>query len=297
MYPRRQGVAKNSYIAARSAEWQIPVGLELVAAGIMLLGCLTLPESTRWLLSQNRPDEAWRSLAWIRGIGTDSEDAATHDEFTETQAGLRAEQAAQQDFRLSEIVTEPANRLRFFVGPVMFIFQNTTGSSALAVFGPQYFKLLVGSTGTRDLLLTGLFGAVKVIACTFFIWVLAERFGRRTLLVGGSALMAVCMLITALIVDEIPTESGSGVTSAGRATVAMIYLDIMVSYVFFSLELSYCVLVGKSDASRFTTAPGAPFPGPTSQKSSPRASAPSGSPRRCSPTGPPRCASPLPAPT
>jgi hypothetical protein len=114
---------------------------------------------------------------------------------------------------------------------MLFIFQNTTGSSALAVFGPQYFKLLVGSSGNRNLLLTGLFGAVKVVACSFFIWFLAERFGRRSLLTGGSALMAICMLITAMIVKFIPTESsnGSNVTAAGKATVAMIYLDIMVS--------------------------------------------------------------------
>lgn len=223
----KQGVAKNTHLAKTSAEWQIPVGLELVAAGIMLLGCLTLPESTRWLLSKGRDDEAWRTLAWMRG-GEDN-DGKTRDEFAETRLGLRAEQAAREAFSLRELL-EPANRLRFFIGPMLFVFQNTTGSSALAVFAPQYFKLLVGSSGTRDLLLTGLFGAVKVISCTFFIWVLAERFGRRTLLTGGSALMAVCMLITALIVDEIPTQSSSNVTSAGRATVAMIYLDIMASH-------------------------------------------------------------------
>lgn len=151
----------------------------------------------------------------------------TQEEFKETQLGLRAEEAAKESFSIKELL-EPANRLRFFIGPMLFIFQNATGSSALAVFAPQYFKLLVGSSGTRDLLLTGLFGAVKVIACTFFIWVLSERFGRKTLLTGGSALMAICMLVTALIVDEIPTQSGATVTHAGRATVAMIYLDIMV---------------------------------------------------------------------
>ena len=208
-----------------SREWQIPIGLQLVSSGILLLGTFTLPESTRWLLTQNRSDEAWKSISWIRG----DDGEKTIAEFNETQLGLKAELAAREGFSIREL-WQPANRLRFFVGPMLFIFQNTTGSSALAVFGPQYFKLLVGSKGNRDLLLTGLFGAVKVIACTFFIWVISERFGRRNLLTGGSALMAICMLITALIVKYIPTDKSTTVTSAGKATVAMIYLDIMVRY-------------------------------------------------------------------
>jgi hypothetical protein len=185
---------------------------------------LTLPESIRWLLTKNRKEEAFKALVWMRG----NDGQKTQDEFTETQLGLRAEAIEREGFRLKELL-EPANRLRFMIGPLLFVFQNATGSSALAVFAPQYFTLLVGSSGNRNLLLTGLFGAVKVIACTFFIWVLSERIGRRWTLAGGAALMACAMLITALIVDYVPTQSTGSVTAAGRATVAMIYIDIMVS--------------------------------------------------------------------
>lgn len=281
-----QGVAKNKHIASYSAEWQIPVGLELVALGIMLLGCFTLPESSRWLLTQGRNDEAWRALAWIR----DDEGERAQYEFTETQLGLQAEEAAREAFSLKELL-EPTNRIRFFVGPTLFIFQNATGSSALAVFGPQYFKLLVGSSGNRDLLLTGLFGAVKVIASSFFIWVMAERFGRRSLLTGGSVMMAACMLVTALVVDEIPTESNATVTDAGRAVVAMIYLDIMVSSSSVAATANVTAPPpffyddNLTSNTRCITAHGVPSHGHTLPKYSPRAFALSVWRRPCSHTG------------
>lgn len=269
-----QGVAKNTSIAGTSKEWQIPVGLQLISGGILLIGTFTLPESIRWLLTQNRTDDAWKSIIWIRGGDTPK----TRDEFTETQLGLQAERAEREGFSLRELL-EPANRLRFIVGPLLFIFQNATGSSALAVFAPQYFKLIAGSGTNRNMLLTGLFGAVKVIACTFFIFFLAERLGRRATLVGGSALMAICMLITALIVDYIPTQSTANVTPAGKATVAMIYLDIMVRSAYLLRTMAMLIL------SRYTTAPGDRCPGPTCQRSSQPGSGPSGWQLACLHTG------------
>ncbi|KAJ5629081.1 hypothetical protein N7490_011309 [Penicillium lividum] len=215
------GVKQSASISGTTREWQIPVGLQLVSGGALFILTFTLPESIRWLSIQNRNEEAWKSMEWMRG----GDNQKTRDEFAETQLGLQAERAERESFSFRELL-EPANRLRFFVGPMLFIFQNATGSSALAVFAPQYFKLVAG--GNSDMLLTALFGAVKVIACSFFIFFLSERLTRRSSLVGGSLFMGICMLITALVVDKTHTTIDGNTTAAGRATVAMLYLDIMI---------------------------------------------------------------------
>jgi MFS family permease len=50
-----------------SAEWQIPVGLQLVPGAILGLGMLLTKESTRWLAKTGRREEAMGSLIWVRG--------------------------------------------------------------------------------------------------------------------------------------------------------------------------------------------------------------------------------------
>ena len=95
----------------------------------------TLPESTRWLLTQNRPEDALKSLTWIRADSGEK----TMAEYHEFKLGLQAEVVAKVDFSIREL-WDSRNRMRFFLGAMLFTFQNTTGSSALAVFAPQFFK-------------------------------------------------------------------------------------------------------------------------------------------------------------
>jgi MFS family permease len=110
----------------------------------------------------------------------------------------------------------------------VFTAQQATGATAFAYFGPQYFKLLVGD-GSKDLLLTAIFGAVKVAACGVFVLFLSDRFGRRKVLIAGAACMASCQITCAAVVAHHPApESGHpGVTSSGIATVALIYLFVI----------------------------------------------------------------------
>lgn len=54
-----------------TAQWQIPVGLQIVPGAILGLGMLLTKESTRWLAKNGRREEAMESLAWVRGGESD----------------------------------------------------------------------------------------------------------------------------------------------------------------------------------------------------------------------------------
>ena len=49
-----------------SAQWQIPVGLQLLPPAVLGLGLFGFPESVRWLVKKGRVEEAWDSLTWMR---------------------------------------------------------------------------------------------------------------------------------------------------------------------------------------------------------------------------------------
>ncbi|KAK4984094.1 hypothetical protein LTR50_006836 [Elasticomyces elasticus] len=134
--------------------------------------------------------------------------------------------------RPPEEMLERDNFRRACTAVAVFTAQQSTGATAFAYFGPQYFKLLVGSKGNSNLLLTAIFGAIKVVACGIFVLFLADRVGRCHILTTGAAFMAACQLTTAIVVKERPPPpaaqtTGGVVTGSGIATVALIYLFVI----------------------------------------------------------------------
>lgn len=245
--------------SGESWRWQVPIALQMVPGALMGLGALTLHESVRWLLFSsvnasasastndpvsNKEQKAWQSLVWIRG--STEPDPIVRAEFTSIQQSIQTEHRIRADFHPVELLTRKANRRRLLLGFMLFLAQQSTGATAMAYFGPQFFGMLVGddtSSGsdgngnTTTLLLTGIFGGVKVVACAVFVIFVAERFGRRFLLVTGALAMAVCMVLTGFLVKIFPppaplpapesaAETQNGISPAGLITTLLIYLTI-----------------------------------------------------------------------
>ncbi|KAI0829144.1 general substrate transporter [Hypoxylon sp. FL0890] len=216
------GVARG-IASTNPSQWQIPIGIQLAPAAFLGLGMLTVPESTRWLTKKCRHDEAWRSLQWIRA----DDSQATADEMEEIRTGVMEEAMATEGFQVKELL-ERENFKRVFAAFAVFTAQQATGATAFAYFGPQYFNLIVGN-GDQSLLLTAIFGAVKVVACGIFVLFFSERLSRRQVLIGGAAFMAACQITTAAVVKSYPASNGGGqyVPPSGIATIVLIYLFVI----------------------------------------------------------------------
>ncbi|GIJ99802.1 hypothetical protein Aspvir_003805 [Aspergillus viridinutans] len=215
------------FMPASPAQWQIPIALQLVPGALMGLGTTTLP-------GERDHARAHSSLLWIRAASPSS--PALSAEFTQMRRGLQQERAATANFHPRELLAGP-NARRLLLAFGLFLAQQSTGATALAYFAPQFFSLLVGpseSNSATPLLLTGIFGAIKVSSCLLFLVFLSDRFGRRPLLLSGAAAMSACMLATAAVLKShppapapAPGSSPGSIAPAAIATITLIYLDII----------------------------------------------------------------------
>lgn len=109
-----------------SAQWQIPVGLQMVPAAVLGLGLFTQKESVRWLAKKERYEEAWESLSWMRA----SDGPEVKAEFNEITTGIAEEFRATEGFRKRELL-EPANRYRLSLAFGLFLGQQCTGKACV----------------------------------------------------------------------------------------------------------------------------------------------------------------------
>ncbi|KAJ3515477.1 hypothetical protein NLJ89_g1732 [Agrocybe chaxingu] len=148
--------------------WRIPFALQLVPAGIMFFGLLTVKESPRFLASVGKNKEALRNLAYLRREPIDSEDVLA--EMAEIEAAIEEEREARRDLGLKEAFLGKGNLVRFVIAFVIFFFQQWTGQNSVNYYAPQIFESIGFAARKR---------VIKVVATTVFVIFGVEALGRK----------------------------------------------------------------------------------------------------------------------
>lgn len=113
------------HIPASTKQWRIPVAIQLIPGGAMLIGLFFLKESPRWLMKKGRHTEAARSLAHIRCESVDSPDVIK--ELAEIRAAIEEELNATEGVTWRECLL-PGNRYRFITGFCLMFWQQFSGT-------------------------------------------------------------------------------------------------------------------------------------------------------------------------
>ncbi|KAF2438481.1 general substrate transporter, partial [Karstenula rhodostoma CBS 690.94] len=194
-------------------QWLIPFAVQLIPAGIVLIGSLIfLCESPRWLWTRGRREEGVATLCWLRKLQPDDTYFFEEIEMMDLQIqGLPS--GFLKPIRLA--VTDSKVTWRLFLGHMLFVLQNFSGINAINYYSPAIFETMgVTSIKTVDLM-TGLFGGVKCIMTILWPTVLIDKLGRRTLFLVGGTVGAACMFVIGAL---IASNSSSSTTDSSLSS-------------------------------------------------------------------------------
>ncbi|KAG5642801.1 hypothetical protein DXG03_002106 [Asterophora parasitica] len=205
--------------------WRISFGFQLVPAGIMLLGLLTVKESPRWLASVGRTSDAVRNLAYLRREPETSTNVAL--EMAEIEAQIAEERAAREGLGWKEAFFAKGNSIRFVIAFVIFLLQQWGGQNSVGYYAPQIFAS-IGYTGTQiSLLASGIYGIVKVVATAFFIFFFVETLGRRmSLIISSIGMGTLFFIIGAILKTHPPSAAAADPAPASKAMAGMLYIYV-----------------------------------------------------------------------
>ncbi|KAJ7915801.1 general substrate transporter, partial [Mycena leptocephala] len=187
-----------------SLSWRLPLGLQIAPGVFLALGAIfLLPASPRLLVLKGRYAEAEESLVKLRG----RDDGLTKIELLEMRVeatlitdvdGTDFKHGVGELTAWGRLLTKKY-RSRTMIGVLMMVFQQWSGINALLYYGPTLVRSIGLQGDTVGLIVSGGIGIVQFLAVGPAV-VYIDRLGRKPLLRGGSAAMAISHLIIAVLV-------------------------------------------------------------------------------------------------
>ncbi|KAL4993962.1 general substrate transporter [Aspergillus recurvatus] len=194
--------------------WLVPTSLHIMFAGLIFLLSFMQYESPRYLVKRGHHDKAIDTLARLRNLPLDHEYVVR--EITDIETAHQAEMEATMGSSWFGVVKEtfciPRNLYRLYLTSMVQLLSQWSGAGSITLYAPDFFKLLGVAGQNESLLVTAVFGIIKLAAALICALFLVDVIGRKRALLIGITLQAISMAYIA-----------GFLTSPGG--IAMIYLS------------------------------------------------------------------------
>lgn len=197
--------------------FRIPLALQFIWAGNLLLGLLLLPETPRYLIKRGLHAAAASSLSRLRRL--DITHPALIEELAEIQANHEYELGLGPSTYRDVFMGSPHLGRRLLTGCGLQILQQLSGCNFIFYYGTTFFARI----GIQSPYIVALVVAVVNFVSTIPSMFLVESIGRRHLLMTGAGGMAVCQLLVASVGTAIPKSYAAN----------MVLIVFVCIYLFF----------------------------------------------------------------
>ncbi|KAF2856754.1 MFS lactose permease-like protein [Plenodomus tracheiphilus IPT5] len=201
--------------------WRIPIWLQLVFAGVVLISSPFLPETPRWLIANDRHEEALDTMAKFHGEGN-RDSPIVKLEYKEMVEDISTTGSDKRWWDYSELFNTREARYRTMLILAMAFFGQWSGNGPVSYYYPTILSGVGITSNNTRLLFNGMQNVVS-FAGAIFGAVYTDKWGRRPqLLVSTATLVVIFSIICALNATNLKTRPDGTVIYTGDGSTPVI---------------------------------------------------------------------------
>lgn len=216
------------------ARWLLPTSVHLMFASLIFVLSWFQYESPRYFVKKGNVSKATEVMAKLRGL------PPTHEYVVNEIAGITAahdvEVEATRGMTFMQMVKETIsnrnNLYRIWLASSVQFLSQWSGAGSITIYAPDLFEILGIKGAEEGLLVTAVFGIVKLVAAIFCALFLVDVIGRKRSLLIGITLQTIAMVYVAAFLTSTPQlgqVEGFHVPASkvgiGKGAIAMIYIS------------------------------------------------------------------------
>ena len=210
-------------------QYRLVQAIPLIPVGFAFAASFFVPESPRYLISQQRPEEGRAVLARLRAKSPD--DPTIEHEFTTIDTQIRSKAADLSPSSSSSLSSHweafketqcnKNYRHRFWLLMTMQTVAQWTGGNGITYYISEIFEY-AGVSDSSSLISSGAYGIVKLVFTLAFTWGLIDLLGRRRCALTGLALQLAAHIYMGAYMGLQPGASNN--KSASDAAIASVFV-------------------------------------------------------------------------